>query len=219
MAAVSKTGARTKSWFAWIFILGIFFFLMQAGLFAGHISGSRVSQRLSRPHWFSFQRLRAPPNDGSYSLAEHPIPKLMDDAEEKFKHKLSRQSKTLQNAVVEYRRRYGREPPKGFGDWWQFAREHDVKLVDEFDVIHEDLAPFWDISGAEFRARAFEVSANCLNQGAMKPILQVGDLPSIDLVRVVDGKTESASVDISSGEHGKRAFGFLSLLQKFAHTV
>ena len=33
-------------------------------------------------------------------------------------------------------------------------------------------------------------------------ILQVVELPSIDLVRVVGGRTQSASVDISSGELG-----------------
>ncbi|KAJ8589184.1 hypothetical protein M405DRAFT_933602 [Rhizopogon salebrosus TDB-379] len=114
----------------------------------------------------------------------------MAEAEETFQKRLSGQSKTLEDAVIEYRRRYGREPPRGFGEWWQFAQEHNVKLVDDFDAIHEDLAPFW-----------------------------VGELPSIDLVRIVDGRSERTSVDTSSGEHGARAFGFLGLLKKFEHTL
>ncbi|OJA17099.1 hypothetical protein AZE42_12558 [Rhizopogon vesiculosus] len=200
----NKTDAPAKRWPAWLFIAGIILFFMPAGLFAGRKHVNHISQRFSTESWFSTftQRSSFLKND-PFSTIEHPIPKLMADAQENFKNKLARQSKTLEDAVVEYRRRYRREPPKGFGEWWQFAQEHDVKLVDEFDAIHEDLAPFWNMSAAEFRNRA----------------LEVGQLPSIDLVRVIDGRVESASVDTSSGEHGKRAFGFMSLLKKFEHTL
>ncbi|KAJ6578744.1 hypothetical protein DFH09DRAFT_1448862 [Mycena vulgaris] len=44
-------------------------------------------------------------------------------------------------AVAEYRRRYDRDPPKSFDDWWNYVREHDVQLPDEYDQIHADL-PF-----------------------------------------------------------------------------
>jgi hypothetical protein len=130
---------------------------MQAGILAGHRLENRTSERVSRPRWFSKspKRLLSPKH---VSYSEHPISKLMAEAEETFRKRLSGQSKTLEDAVIEYRRRYGREPPRGFGEWWQFAQEHDVKLVDDFDAIHEDLAPFWNMSGAEFRDRAFEVS-------------------------------------------------------------
>ena len=77
----------------------------------------------------------------------------MAEAEEKFKHLLSRQSKTLKRAVAEYKRRYGRNPPKGFDQWWDFARKHNVKIVDDYDAVFEDLAPFWNMSGEEFRTR------------------------------------------------------------------
>ena len=147
-----KSKARAKRWPAWIFIICILIFFTQAGLLAGRRLGNHTSQRVSRATLFSTSSKDAP------FLNEHPIPKLMADAEENFNNMLSRQSKTLEDAVVEYRRRYGREPPRGFGHWWQFAQEHDVKLVDEFDAIHEDLAPFWNMSAAEFRDRAFEVS-------------------------------------------------------------
>ena len=84
----------------------------------------------------------------------------MAEAEERFKDMLARQSKTLRDAVVEYRTRYGREPPKGFDDWWQFAQDNNVKLVDEFNAIDEDLAPFWDMPPEEFRRRAIQVSVD-----------------------------------------------------------
>ena len=77
----------------------------------------------------------------------------MAEAEEKFKQLLSRQSTTLKRAVAEYKRRYGRNPPKGFDQWWDFARRHNVKIVDDYDAIFEDLSPFWDMSGEEFRTR------------------------------------------------------------------
>jgi hypothetical protein len=38
-----------------------------------------------------------------------------------------------------------------------------VKLVYEFDAIHKDLAPFWNMSAAENRNRDFEVSVIYMN--------------------------------------------------------
>jgi len=86
-------------------------------------------------------------------IAEHPIPKLMEEAEARFREKLARQSTTLKAAVAEYQRRYKRPPPKGFDAWWKFAQRHDVLLVDEYDGLMEDLEPFWQLSGAELLNR------------------------------------------------------------------
>jgi hypothetical protein len=47
----------------------------------------------------------------------HPIPELIQRAEEAWQTKLDKQSKTLEEAVAEYRRRYGRAPPRGFDHW------------------------------------------------------------------------------------------------------
>ena len=48
----------------------------------------------------------------------HPILELIKNAEDKWQKKLERASKTLEEAVVEYKRRYKRAPPKGFDDWY-----------------------------------------------------------------------------------------------------
>jgi hypothetical protein len=82
----------------------------------------------------------------------------MEEAEERYRNKLSRQSKSLKKAVAEYKRRYKRPPPKGFDEWWSFARRNDVRLVDEYDGLMEDLEPFWNLGGAELRRRASQVS-------------------------------------------------------------
>ena len=47
----------------------------------------------------------------------HPIYELMARAEKRWYGKLSKASKTLEEAVAEYRRRYERPPPKGFELW------------------------------------------------------------------------------------------------------
>lgn len=47
----------------------------------------------------------------------HPIYDLIERAETEWDNKLRRQSKTLDEAVAEYKRRYHRAPPKGFDEW------------------------------------------------------------------------------------------------------
>lgn len=48
----------------------------------------------------------------------HPIHVLIDRAQRRWKEKVERQSRTLSEAVREYKQRYRRNPPKGFDDWW-----------------------------------------------------------------------------------------------------
>jgi hypothetical protein len=48
---------------------------------------------------------------------KHPILELIERSEAQWKAKFDRQSKTLTQAVTEYKRRYKRSPPKGFELW------------------------------------------------------------------------------------------------------
>ena len=82
----------------------------------------------------------------------------MEEAERRFNAKLQRQSKTLDGAVTEYRRRYKREPPKDFDKWWDFVQKYNVTMVDEYDILMEDLGPFYELSGEEIRRRVDHVS-------------------------------------------------------------
>lgn len=86
----------------------------------------------------------------------HPIPQLMHDAQVKFRAKIVKQSKTLAAAVKEYRARYKRDPPKGFDEWFQFAQDNKVRIIDEYDGLMNDLDPFWSLSGEELRRRALQ---------------------------------------------------------------
>ena len=83
----------------------------------------------------------------------HPILELLAKAQRDWDDKLARQSKTLEQAVQEYKRRYHMNPPRGFDKWWAFAERHNVQLRDEYDQIHRDLAPFWALEGHDNRHR------------------------------------------------------------------
>jgi hypothetical protein len=78
-------------------------------------------------------------------------------AHRKYKGMLTRQSTTLEEAVKEYERRYGRPPPRGFDDWFNFVKENGCKIVDEYDGMVKDFEPFWQLEGVEFRRRAEQV--------------------------------------------------------------
>ncbi|EEH19816.2 hypothetical protein PABG_02075 [Paracoccidioides brasiliensis Pb03] len=86
----------------------------------------------------------------------HPIVQLQNQAKEKFDDIRGRQSKTLKDAVGEYRRRYKMPPPPHFDIWFKFAQQHDVQLIDEFDSIYHTLLPFWGLQPKLIRARARE---------------------------------------------------------------
>ncbi|PFH51623.1 glycosyltransferase family 90 protein [Amanita thiersii Skay4041] len=81
----------------------------------------------------------------------HPIYELVEKAEKEWNEKLQRASKTLEDAVKEYRRRYRRLPPKGFDLWWSYVVEHNVQLPDEYDQIYHDIEPFWGLDPQELQ--------------------------------------------------------------------
>lgn len=84
---------------------------------------------------------------------DHPIQKLVHKAKEDFEILIQKQSKTYTAAHEEYRRRYGLEPPAGFEAWFNFANSHQSPIIDEFDLIYENIAPFLQMSGREFLER------------------------------------------------------------------
>ncbi|XP_044722174.1 glycosyl transferase family 90 domain-containing protein [Hirsutella rhossiliensis] len=85
----------------------------------------------------------------------HPIDKLIYDAQHSFAELMSKESKTVEQAAEAYRKRRGRHPPPGFDKWHEFARSHNVVLVEDFfDQIHHDIEPFWGMEPLDMRRRA-----------------------------------------------------------------
>lgn len=87
---------------------------------------------------------------------KHPIELLVKQAKTKHVMMVNRQSKTLDQAITEYKRRYSRNPPPGFDHWYKAAVEANVPIIDEYDTIMVAFDPFWSISGKEIRARVHE---------------------------------------------------------------
>lgn len=61
--------------------------------------------------------------DTSLPVTSHPILQLTQNARQDWDNKVARQSKTLRDAVNEYKRRNrGMNPPKGFDKWWKLVK-------------------------------------------------------------------------------------------------
>jgi Glycosyl transferase family 90 len=86
-------------------------------------------------------------------FSTHPISTLIQDARSQFSDIYSRQSRTLPDAVVEYRRRNGVPPPPKFDLWFAFAMANNVRLIDEFDTIRDLIRPFWGMTPEKIRKR------------------------------------------------------------------
>ncbi|EGO19794.1 glycosyltransferase family 90 protein [Serpula lacrymans var. lacrymans S7.9] len=97
------------------------------------------AQRLQPHHYDPNGLLVVNPN------GPHPIYELIKRAEASWNSKLDRASKTLEQAVAEYKKRYHRPPPKGFDIWWDYIVKHKVQLPDEYNQIYKDLEPYWGI--------------------------------------------------------------------------
>ncbi|KAJ5024412.1 hypothetical protein PSV08DRAFT_227664 [Bipolaris maydis] len=82
----------------------------------------------------------------SDNIQYHPVELLIRKAQDDFKHLVDKQSKTLESAETEYRRRYSRSPPPGFAQWFAYAKSKNSILIDDFDIINRDLKPFWKIA-------------------------------------------------------------------------
>ncbi|OJJ79273.1 uncharacterized protein ASPGLDRAFT_77756 [Aspergillus glaucus CBS 516.65] len=81
---------------------------------------------------------------------------MVDEAQRSFEAVKSRQSRSLPEAVAEYKRRYGLPPPPHFDKWYEFAVARGTVLVDEFDTIYHNLLPFWALEPKTIRSRTRE---------------------------------------------------------------
>ncbi|KAG8885256.1 F-actin-capping protein subunit alpha [Tulasnella sp. 331] len=136
---------------------------------------------------------------GPSSKARHPMYDLMNVAEKKWEKMVSRQSKTLKEAVKEYQRRYKRLPPKGFDKWYDFASNNDVMLIDEFDQINYDILPYLALSPTAIRSR----------------ITELEELPTSFHIQVLAGDLQMYGVL----DEDDRALDVAELIQDFSHLL
>ena len=87
----------------------------------------------------------------------HPIDTLIANAEKDFSAVLAKESHTLADAAKAYRDRRGRHPPPGFDLWYNFAKENNAVVVEDFwDQVYHDLEPFWAIKPGLIRKQAWD---------------------------------------------------------------
>ena len=74
----------------------------------------------------------------------HPIETLMATARTQHDEweKQAASSRSLAEAVGEYQRRYHRHPPPLFDKWYNFAVSRNSTVIDDYDGMMKDLAPF-----------------------------------------------------------------------------
>ncbi|KAL9619015.1 MAG: hypothetical protein Q9160_006336 [Pyrenula sp. 1 TL-2023] len=86
----------------------------------------------------------------------HPILQLITGANKAFDEFESSQSKTLSDAVAEYRKRYLLPPPPHFDRWFAFANKRRVRIKDDYDTIYNSILPFWAVEPRTLRERVRE---------------------------------------------------------------
>jgi len=92
------------------------------------------------------------PKWGVSDIDEHPMEQLTEEADDAYRAKLSGQSKTLEAAVQQHKKQY-----QQFDQWQVFAKKNNMKMVDGYDGLMNDLRPFWETSAEELRQRAVQV--------------------------------------------------------------
>lgn len=94
-------------------------------------------------------------------VTNHPIDKLIEEAQQTHADLLSKETKTLKETAEAYRKRRGRHPPPGFDRWYNFAKSHDALIVEDFfDQVYHDLEPFWGVNPSSMRkeSNGFEMT-------------------------------------------------------------
>ncbi|GMK53842.1 hypothetical protein CspeluHIS016_0104280 [Cutaneotrichosporon spelunceum] len=91
---------------------------------------------------------------------EHPFYELMERGEETWRLVRDRQSKSVEHAAREYKRRYGINPPDGFDKWFAWAKDHGVELVDEYDLMMRDILAHHAMEPAAFIARSLGLASS-----------------------------------------------------------
>lgn len=134
-------------------------------------------------------------------ILDHPIATLIDLATVEHEQWASQahRSKSLAEAVVQYRQRYKRDPPPNFDKWYSFATTKSSIVMDDYDNIEQDLAPFSSFNPDDLRLRTATVLATHEAVGGL---------------RIREGKTEV--ITNVSDTHSWMMDGVTTMIQEFA---
>lgn len=94
------------------------YYLISLALKEGYNAAARRGAALR----FVSDTLREQPGKLLSEYKQHPISALLDQANKAWIAKVKRQSQTPEQAIIEYKRRYGRSPPEGFKEWFEYAK-------------------------------------------------------------------------------------------------
>ncbi|KAF1969746.1 hypothetical protein BU23DRAFT_539098 [Bimuria novae-zelandiae CBS 107.79] len=82
-------------------------------------------------------------------LVDHPIERKFQIGRQQLQTLLQGQSSTYDAAVEEYRRRYNTDPVPGFEAWYNYSISHNSRIIDDFSVMYDSIAPLWQLSGQQ----------------------------------------------------------------------
>lgn len=96
--------------------------------YASDYAGDEDEAATTRRNVLSYFQADPPPEESKHTFGQdgllvvnangsHPIFELIKHANQQWRRKIRKSSKTLDEAVVEYKRRYRRAPPRGFDLW------------------------------------------------------------------------------------------------------
>ncbi|KAE9963611.1 hypothetical protein BLS_009123 [Venturia inaequalis] len=89
----------------------------------------------------------------------HPIDHLIKHASTLSSQHSQRKTSTLRATIAAYKERRNQPPPANFDKWYELAKRYEAILVEDFwDPIHEDLAPFKNLSSAKLHHVAMQAT-------------------------------------------------------------
>lgn len=102
-------------------------------IFSNTLREAYYSAALERRH-YNLDELLQEENLGKHlsEYKRHPIEDLMAKAKRSWEDKVSRQSQTVDEAIKEYKRRYRRDPPVGFAEWFDYAKGEEPDLLEYY---------------------------------------------------------------------------------------
>ncbi|CBQ69646.1 related to capsular associated protein [Sporisorium reilianum SRZ2] len=163
-------------------VLGLFL-LLSSG--ANHYDHASNTTYLSSSTPLAYKAVATPIDEVLAKCAitgTHRIACKVQHAAELAEQLLARQSRTPQQAVLAYKRRYLRSPPRGFEEWVKLALKHNATIIDDYDQIEVDLGTFRQagLVGDKLKSRILEAKSQL-------PGYEFGQLSVVDGQAVVLG--------------------------------